>query len=210
VTRDWRTAVATGVIAVSALCAFAGVTQGFAAVTSDGVRRAAIAATPRALPDLGLIDSTGQKLSLADYGRPSPKVTFVTLVYVQCRSVCLTSASGQSWLQSEIRARGLADRVRLLTISFDPRNDTPPVLAAQAKRLDADPGLWRFTTVRDVGDLQALLKLFGVVVLPDGLGGYSHNAALFVVGEDGRLRRAYDVERPDVALAEYLRGDDGT
>lgn len=37
------------------------------------------------------------------------------------------------------------------------------------------------------------------------MGGYSHNAALFLVEEDGRLSRAYDVDRRDVALADYLR-----
>lgn len=209
-TPDWRTAVAAGVVAVSALCAVADVTHGFDAVTSDGARRADIAGTPRALPALGLIDSTGRELSLGDYGRPSPQVTFVTLVYVRCQSVCLTSAAGQSWLQGEIRARGLADRVRLLTLSFDPRNDTAQVLAAHAKRLDADPGFWRFATVRDPIDLQAMLKLFDVVVLPDGLGGFSHNAALFLVGNEGKLRRAYDVDRPDIALADYLRESGGT
>ncbi|RZL92013.1 MAG: SCO family protein [Variovorax sp.] len=207
---DWRTPAAALLVAVSALCAFAGVTHGFAAVTSDGVRRAEIARAPRALPDLGLIDAAGRSFSLGDYGRPSPQVTFVALVYVQCQAVCLTSAAGQSWLQGEIRARGLAQRVRLLTLSFDPTRDTPPVLVQHARRLDADPGLWRFATVREAGDLRALLTLFGIVVLPDGLGGYSHNTALFLVGEDGRLSRAYDVDRPDIALADYLRNTGGT
>jgi protein SCO1/2 len=206
---DWRTPAAAVLVAVSALCAFAGVTHGFAAVTSDGVRRADIASAPRALPALGLIDSTGRTLSLSDYGDSSTQVTFVTLAYVQCQTVCLTSAAGQSWLQGEIRARGLSGRVKLLTLSFDPHNDTPSVLAELARRLNADSDFWRFATVRDARDLQAMLKLFGIVVLPDGLGGYSHNAALFLVGQDGRLSRAYDVERPDIALADYLRKGNG-
>jgi protein SCO1/2 len=206
---DWRTPAAAVLVAVSALCAFAGVTHGFAAVTSDGVRRADIASAPRALPALGLIDATGRTLSLSDYGDSSTQVTFVTLAYAQCQTVCLTSAAGQSWLQGEIRARGLSDRVKLLTLSFDPHNDTPSVLAEHARRLNADSDFWRFATVRDARDLQAMLKLFGIVVLPDGLGGYSHNAALFLVGQDGRLSRAYDVERPDIALADYLRKGNG-
>lgn len=207
---DWRTPAAAMLVAVSALCAFGGITHGFAAVTSDGVRRADIASAPRALPALGLIDSTGRSLSLSDYAGSSKHVTFVTLVYVRCQTVCLTSAAGQSWLQGEIQARGLADRVRLLTLSFDPHNDTPTELAAYARRLEANPDFWRFATLRDARDLQAMLKLFSIVVLPDGLGGYSHNAALFLVGRDGRLSHAYDVDRPDVALADYLRGGVGT
>lgn len=164
-----------------------------------------MARAPRLLPDLRLVDSDGRSLSLSDYGSPSTAVTFVSLVYVRCQSVCQTSAAGQSWLQAETKARGLSGRVRLLTLSFDPANDTPPVLAEHSRRLGADLDQWRFATVRDTRDLPSLLKLFDVVVLPDGLGGYSHNAALFLVGEDGRLRRAYDVDRPDIALADYLR-----
>ena len=203
--RGWRTGVATAAVGALALCAFAGVTHGFAAVTSDGVRRADIAGTPRALPEIGLVDTAGRPLSLGDYGQPTGQVTFVTLVYVQCQSICLTSAAGHSWLQGEIHARGLADRVRLLTLSFDPASDTPEVLAAHAKRLGADPDVWRFATVRDTADLKRMLEVFDIVVLPDGLGGYAHNAALFRVDEGGRLSRAYDVDRPDLALADYLR-----
>lgn len=200
-----RSALAALSIAALALACFAWVTQGFAAITSDGVRRADIAHTPRALPDLGLVDANGQLLSLADYGRASDAVTFVTLVNVRCQTVCLTSASGQSWLQAEIRARQLQGRVRLLTLSFDPANDTPEVLAQHARRLNARPALWRFAGLREVNDLPALLQLFGTVVLPDGLGGYAHNAALFLIDRQGRLVRAYDVDRPDIALADVLR-----
>ena len=203
--KDWRTLASTTLVAVLALCAFAGVTHGFTAVTSDGVRRSDIASNPRVLPDIALVDSSGQMLSLSDYGRPAGQVTFVALAYVRCRTLCLTSAAGQSWLQGEIRSRGLGGRARLLTLSFDPASDTPDVLAEHARRLTADQDLWRFATVRKTADLRAMLDLFGIVVLPDGLGGYSHNAALFVVSEDGRLSRAYDIERPDIALADYLR-----
>ncbi len=205
----WRSALAALCIAALALACFAGVTQGFAAITSDGVRRADIARQPRTLPDLGLVDALGQPLSLADYVRASDTLTFVTLLYVRCQSVCLTSAAGQSWLQAEIRARQLQGRVRLLTLSFDPANDTPEVLAQHARRLDADPALWRFAGLRSITDLQEMLQLFGTVVLPDGLGGYSHNAALFLIDHQGKLVRAYDVDRPDIALADVLRGLSG-
>lgn len=201
----WRTLLATAVVAAAAACAFGGVTYGFAAVTSDGVRRADIARSPRSLPAVDLLDSAGRPLSLLDYGEPSRHATFVALVYVRCQTVCLSTAAGQSWLQAEIQARGLGDRVRLLTLSFDPASDSPAVLAEHARRLGADPALWRFATVRNADSLNRMLDVFDIVVLPDGLGGYSHNAALFLVEEDGRLSRAYDIERPDVALADYLR-----
>lgn len=200
----WRSMVASLAVALAAFVAFHGVTHGFSAVTSDGVRRADMAKNPRALPPIRLTDSTGAELSLAEYGAGSERVTFVALQYVRCRSVCLTSASAQSWLHNQIRDRSLEQDVKLLTLSFDPANDTPEVLADHARRLKADTTLWRFATVSRSEELDRMLDLFDIVVLPDGLGGYSHNAALFLIDHTGRLSRAYDIDRPDLALADFL------
>ncbi len=195
---------ATAAILVMGLAAFAAVTSGFAALTSDGIRRIQLQREPRALPSLMLVDERSQELSLASYGTPSPKVTFVTLIYVQCQSICRSSVAGQSWLQYAIQAKGLQNKVRLLTLSFDPVNDTPELMATHARRMNADPAIWRFATVRNPADLPSLLKTFDTIVLPDGLGGYSHNAALFLINQNGQLSRAYDIDRPDIALADYL------
>ncbi|MCI2811087.1 SCO family protein [Eoetvoesiella caeni] len=186
------------------LLAFAGVTSGFAAVTADSVRRVQLERAPRTLPPLELVDADGGVLPLSSYGTPAPKVTFVTLVYLQCQSICRTSVAGQSWMQHAIQSRGLEGKVQLLTLSFDPANDTPDVMADYARRMGAAPELWQFATVRDQADLPALLKLFDIIILPDGLGGYSHNAALFLIDETGRLSKAYDIDRPDLAMADYL------
>lgn len=200
---NWRSLAACGLVLALSLYAFYAVTCGFTALTSEGVRRAALASSPRELPDLELVDSTGAAFSLRDYRRHGT-ITFIDLVYVRCSSICVTTAGSHAWLQAQIRSHGLQDRFRLLTLSFDPASDTPQVLAAYAARLAADPELWRVATVRNVADLQRMLKVFGVVVLPDGLGGYSHNAALFAIGPAGRLERAFDADRPDTALGAYL------
>ncbi len=202
----WRSLAATAAILLAAWAAYFEITAGFAALTSDGVRRVDLARAPRPLPPIALVDAQGRPLRLSDYGKPSPQATFVALVYVRCQSVCRVSAAGQSWLQQTIRAHGLEDRVRLLTLSFDPANDTPAVLADHARRLNADSGLWRFATVGEPHEREALLKLFDIVVLDDGMGGYSHNAALFLIDREGRIARAYDIDRPDLALADYLQG----
>ena len=205
-----RSAIAFVIVVLLGLAAFAAVTAGFAAVTSDGVRRVQLQHNPRTLPDLPLVDSRGSPSSLRDYGKTSKQVTFVTLVYLQCQSICRTSIAGQSWMQHAIYARGLQDRVRLLTLSFDPLNDSPQVMAEHAKRMGVNADLWRFATVRNPADLNRMLGLFDIIVLPDGLGDYSHNAALFLIDEQGRLARAYDIDRPDLALADYLARDKGT
>lgn len=204
-----RSGMALVIVLLLGLAAFAAVTSGFAAVTSDGARRVQLERHPRELPDLLLIDSHGQKHSLASLGSAPGRVTFISLVYLKCQTICRTSMSGQSWMQHAIQARGLEQKVQLLTLSFDPRNDVPQVMAEHAKRLGADTSFWRFATVADPRDLARMLKLFDVIVLPDGLGGYAHNAALFLVDEQGKLSRAYEVERPDLALTDHLARVEG-
>jgi len=199
------TSAAVVLMLLLGFAAFSFVTRGFAAVTSDGVRRVDLERSPRKLPALALVDQSGQSLSLADYAKPSSYTTFVSLAYMRCQTVCRTSASGLAFLQHEITSLGLRNKVRLLTLSFDPSNDTPQVMAEHARSVGADTTLWRTATVRRAQDLSGLLKLFGIVVIPDGLGGYSHNSALFVIDGQGRLARAYDTDRPDLALVDYLR-----
>lgn len=204
-----RSAVATSAVVllmlVAAFFVFGGVTRGFAAVTSDEARRIDLERSPRALPALALVDQAGRDLSLADYAAPSSYTTVVSLAYMRCQTVCRTSASGLAFLQQQIRDLGLQGQVRLLTLSFDPGNDTPQAMRDHARSVGADASLWRTATVRDPRDLAAMLKVFGIVVIPDGLGGYSHNSALFVVNKQGRLAHAYDTDRPDLVLIDYLR-----
>jgi len=201
-TATWRPLAATLLIAVAALAAFWTVTRGFQAVTSDGARRIDIARSPRPLPPTPVVDGAGREFRLSDIAAGGTEATFVTWVYTRCLTICRTSTYGQAYLQQEILARGLQDKVRLLTLSFDPVHDTPAVLSAYGRQLKADAGVWRFATVTETGSLLALLKLFEIVVLPDGAGGYSHNAALFLVDRHGRVVRAYDIDRPDLALAD--------
>ncbi|MDN5842812.1 MAG: SCO family protein, partial [Alcaligenaceae bacterium] len=115
-----RSGLALVLTLILGLSAFAAVTSGFAAVTADGVRRAQLERMPRSLPELALVDSGSDPFSLTRYGVPGAKVTFVTLVYLQCQTICRSSMSGQSWMQHAIHSRGHEDPERLLTLSFDP------------------------------------------------------------------------------------------
>ncbi|MDF3837482.1 SCO family protein [Cupriavidus basilensis] len=213
-TRMWlRTLLMVALVLAAAGAAVFATTRGLRTVSADGARRLDLARVPRALPALALVDQAGARHAFGG-GTPSgaealadrAPVTLVSFVYTQCTAICRTSASGQAWLQQQLRERGLQDRVRLLTLSFDPARDTPAALRAYARTLRADHAMWTFATVAEPARLRSLLDAFGIVVLPDGLGGYSHNAALFLLDGKGRLAAAYDVARPDLALADLLRG----
>ncbi|CAG9170665.1 hypothetical protein LMG23992_01707 [Cupriavidus laharis] len=200
----WRgTLVATALVSALAAFAFGHVTRGFRVVTSDGARQYDLARAPVALPDMELADASGRRFHLRELGNPQ-RQTLVTFLYTHCLTVCRSSASGQAYLQAELIARGLSGRYQLLAISFDPDRDTLDVLRAYGRKQGADPAVWRMATVADAADLPALLKTFGIVVLPDGRGDYVHNAAHFLIDGQGRLARAYDIDRPDAVLADIV------
>src|SRR5690606_15806639 len=127
-----------------------------------------------------------------------------TLAYTRCVDICRTSASGLAFLQQSILESRLHDRLQLLTLSFDPAYDTPEQLQRYALQLGAQPEYWRFATVTDTSALKPMLDLFDAVVLPNGMGGYDHNAALFLIDGNGKLVRAYDVNQPDMMWEDLL------
>jgi protein SCO1/2 len=50
------------------------------------------------------------------------------------------------------------------------------------------------------------MRAFGVTVIPDGLGGFVHNAAIAVVDPEGRLVAIMDWDAPADAARYVLQG----
>jgi protein SCO1/2 len=95
--------------------------------------------------------------------------------------------------QALIKERGLSERAGLLSVSFDPKNDTPQVLAEHARKLDADPKVWTFVTGnRDEIDRFAsslLLTLVrGQATNPDEIG---HTLRTTVIDTSGKIAKSY-------------------
>ena len=196
-----RTVSAIVVILLLATTAASHLTDGFSGWTSESLRRQRIAAQPRSLPELELIDANGKHFQFGQATRHDGKYVLLDFIYTHCVTVCSTLGNEFQQLQQQIALHGLTDRVSLLSISFDPAHDTPDALHDYADRMHADPAIWRFASATDPAQLQALLTAAGIVVIPDGYGGWTHNAAIHVVLPDGRLARIFDVDAFDHALA---------
>lgn len=172
-------------------------TMGFEVVSTEDGRRLAISRQPLVLPAAAIHQPEAGSLAhmLADDGR----VAIVSFIYSSCNAICSVLGSDYQQMQDEIRKRGLQRDVRLISISFDPR-DTAPVLASYAQRLHADPALWRMVGVDRDDERKALLDAFGIVVLPAPMGEFQHNAAFHLIDRQGRLARISDFENPAQAL----------
>ena len=196
-----RATLATIAVVAAGLATLAAVTDGFRAATSEAAWRLAVAEWPRPLPDATLIDQSGRTLRLwlsALRGRP----VLVEFFYTSCPAICGLLASQFQAGFERLIAQPEGPEVLLLSVSFDPERDTVTELADYAARLGADGRIWRVARVNDPIELRGLLDAFGVVVLPDGAGGFVHNAAISLVDAQGRLARVYDPDAAERAIAE--------
>lgn len=200
-----RTAFAALLLACAGYAGAAWLTHDFQAWTAEGARRLEVALQPVPVPATP-VDGPGVALQplnawLAGEGR----VAVVDFIYTRCETLCLSLGGVFQQLQRRLQQGGTpGDGVRLVSISFDGAHDTPERLAAYARGLGADPAWWRFVRAPDAGATAELLRRFEVVVVPDGRGGYEHNAALLVLDARGRLVRVFDVAEQDLAL-DYAR-----
>jgi protein SCO1 len=201
-TGHLKTAVAALIIALVGGAALWQDTDGLRAFTTEGARRLSIIEQPRPVPDARLVDMRGQELTLADeIGR----ALVVEFIYTTCPTLCIALGESFAKLQDAIKAAGLADQVRLVSISFDLARDGPDALKEYAEAHGADGRLWIAVRPENEQALQSLLKVFGVTVIPDGAGGFVHNAALHVIDRQGRLKAIFDIGEEAQALAAVRR-----
>ncbi|MDN5844184.1 MAG: SCO family protein [Alcaligenaceae bacterium] len=174
-------------------------TDGFTVLTAEGARRNEVAQHPRAIPDIQVMAEWGSKESLLQNLHSDGRVAIVYFFYSRCMSLCLAQGSQAERLQRAIDERGLDGRVRLLGISFDPR-DGATELTHYARRMGAEDSVWQFVSIHDAAQRERLLSLFGIIVVPAPLGQFEHNAAFHIVTADGRLARIFDLDEPGLAL----------
>jgi protein SCO1/2 len=119
----------------------------------------------------------------------------VTFIYTKCPVPTFCPAMDRQFAEAQaiIKEKRLEGKAGLLSVSFDPKNDTPQVLAAHARKLSADPDVWTFVT----GDREAIDRFASSMLLtlvrgeapnPDEIG---HTLRTTVVDKSGRIAKSY-------------------
>ena len=202
-----RTTLLACLLALAGYASAAWLTHDFQVWTAEGARRLEVAQHPVAMPPVTVEGPGISARPLPALLAQSGGVTVVNFVYTRCQTVCLSLGSSfqqmQATLQADLSA-GVVPNVHLLSISLDGAYDTPAVLQAHARTLQADSAVWDWVRVPDAAQQQALLQRLGVVVVPDGWGDFEHNAALLVLDDQGRVVRIFDLTEQQLAL-DYAR-----
>ena len=173
-------------------------TDGLTAFTAESARRLEIARHPRPLPVVTLENQRGALTSFQDL---TGKVVLLDFVYTRCPTICTTLGSAFERLRTHIVKADLGQHITLLTLSFDPEHDGPEQLTEYADRFGGADEIWNFVRAPSPDETRVLLRTAEVTVVPDGEGGFVHNAAIHVIDARGHLVRILDSDAADEALA---------
>jgi cytochrome c peroxidase/protein SCO1/2 len=155
-----------------------------------------------AAPDGEVLGLDGRPQRLARYTRE--RITLLGFIYTTCVDPdgCPLAYRVFDALRSTVGATpGLRDKVRLVTLSFDPERDTPAAMRAYAGSRATERGTgvpWYFLTTRSSRALAPLLEGFGQDVRSTrSLSGgrsqreVSHVLKVFLIDRDGFVREIY-------------------
>jgi len=147
----------------------------------------------RSIEAFRLTDQNGQRF---EFSKVRGKVAVVGFAYTTCPDVCplITGAMRQVQIDLSQRER---ENSYFLTVTTDPEIDSPPVLAAYARRYGAELSGWSFLT-GDRATLEPVWKSFGVGVVRKAKGLVDHTPLIAIVDRQGMLRVVYIGSPADV------------
>ena len=154
------------------------------------------------IPDFSLVNTQGETFGRSDLlGRP----WVASFLFTQCTKECPAIASRIENLAKTVEG----SNVRFVTISVDPKRDTPEVLRKYAASRQVDEDRWLFLT-GDVQQVTALVtegflqSIKDVEETSTGLADVLHSPRLILVGADGRIVETYNGQ-DEVDVAKLRR-----
>lgn len=174
-------------------------TDGFTVYTTEGERRANIKKAPRKIPNLMLVDQEQKQLFLKDL---EGKTLLIEFIYTSCPSYCYAMGSTYQRIDRHLKETSRND-VALISISFDYRRDKTKQITQYTNRFKAKSPSWYITRAHNQIELDNLLQNMGIMVIPDGSGGYEHNSAIHVIDQNGYLVDIVDFDKVEL-LTPYI------
>jgi len=157
-----------------------------------------------------VLDTEGESQSLADL--MDDKVTLLSFIYRTCDDVngCPLSTMVLYTTGNKIaEQQGLKDKLRILTISFDPEFDTPEVMKEFSESLNVGKTIdWHFLTSQSDQAIKPVLESYQQSVVPDatnageGRNKFSHILRVYLIDRKKQIRNIYSMSflHPDILI----------
>ena len=148
------------------------------------------------VPPFSMTDSEGHPFS---GNQLNGKVWIADVIYTTCPAACPRMTAEMHNLEQQVENDS---GIQFVSISVDPKNDTPPVLNAFAHRYDAPTAHWTFLT----GSPETIhLIAYQTFHVGDVIGKIEHSTKFVLVDKHGNLRgyySAFDPESMDALLKD--------
>jgi protein SCO1/2 len=161
------------------------------------------------VPDFSLTNQDGKKISIKDF---EGKALALTFIYAKCPlpDYCIRMSTNFSDLTRQIEADPeLKDKLRLLSISFDPANDTPAKLRSYGIGYMGNDSkykfdVWQLAVGKDE-EVRKIADFFGLryEVDPTDKTKINHSLRTAVIGTDGKVAKI--IPGNDWTPADLLR-----
>jgi protein SCO1/2 len=159
------------------------------------------------VPDLSLVNQDGKSFRLDDF---KGKAVLITFIYTRCPmpTFCPRLSGQFAKIQNDL-AKTPVDfaKTHLVTISFDPKYDTPPVLRKYGLAyLDNDPAgfsHWDFASAKE-GDLRKIADAFGLEYFEED-NQIAHSMVIVLMSPEGTVAKYWSTEWTTVELEDALR-----
>lgn len=147
------------------------------------------------LPDFALYDQTGEVVNISRF---RGKYVLLNFIYTRCpiATMCPAAVTLMETVQHRVAAQGGADRLELISITFDPEYDTPGVLRSFAGARGIDTSNYSFMTGPESA-IKDLLRQFGVIAEVEG-PLIQHTLATLLIDPEGRIIDRADGSQWDV------------
>ena len=155
--------------------------------TNDAVGEAAPEEfTPYPATDFTLTDQDGQSFTLSSL---RGKVVLLDFIFTRCPGPCPLLSLKFSQLQKQLGDH-LGKEVMLLSVTIDPRHDTPEVLKEYAQRYNANLTGWKFLT-GGTKDIILTATAYGAEYRADMDGIVDHRLLTAVIDRSGSVVKEF-------------------
>ena len=141
------------------------------------------------VPDFELTTEDNKPVKLSDY---QGKVVLVTFLYTQCPfpDKCPMLAEKLGKTRDLVDSlQGGKDKFHVLSITLDPKRDTPESLNKYATNQNRDAANWTFLTGKPA-DVNKVASMFGVIYWNDK-GVIEHNMRTALIDQNGKLYKLW-------------------
>lgn len=136
--------------------------------------------------DFTLTDQDGRRLTLSSL---QGKIVLLDFIFTHCPGPCPLLSLKFAQLQKQLAER-FEKEVMLLSVTIDPKRDTPEVLRDYAKRYDANLAGWKFLT-GSTGEIITTTAAFGADYKAGAEGIIDHRLLTCLIDRNGMVVKEF-------------------